>query len=501
MNTPDADVMIVGCGPVGLTLSILLAQHGHAVTILERQPQPYPLPRAVHLDHEVARIFQSAGIGNELEAITEPAEVYEWRNAEGTTLLRFGRVGSGASGWPVSQMFHQPALEAVLERRASDLGVEIRRGCAVAGLSQHQDVVALTTGDGEVVEGRYVVGCDGANSTIRTLLDVPVTELGFFYDWLIVDVVLRHERVFDPINLQVCDPARPTTVVSGGPGRRRWEFMRLDHETLDELESRAWELLEPWDVRPDNATLERRAVYTFAARYAERWRSGRVLLAGDAAHQMPPFAGQGLCAGVRDAANLAWKLDLVLTGSTPDALLDTYDQERLASARQAIEFSVELGKIICIPDPDAARARDEAMAAAVGPEPTDAPPLPGIEAGVIQSGSPHAGSLFVQGIVAGRRFDDVHGAGWRLVTSEPEPIALDRDTAAWFASIGGRVATVPADDPVYGRWFAEHGATSALQRPDFHLYGTATSPSGGAALVHDLRTRLAMEPTHEGAVL
>jgi flavoprotein hydroxylase len=309
MNTPDADVMIVGCGPVGLTLSILLAQHGHAVTILERQPQPYPLPRAVHLDHEVARIFQSAGIGNELEAITEPAEVYEWRNAEGTTLLRFGRVGSGASGWPVSQMFHQPALEAVLERRASDLGVEIRRGCAVAGLSQHQDVVALTTGDGEVVEGRYVVGCDGANSTIRTLLDVPVTELGFFYDWLIVDVVLRHERVFDPINLQVCDPARPTTVVSGGPGRRRWEFMRLDHETLDELESRAWELLEPWDVRPDNATLERRAVYTFAARYAERWRSGRVLLAGDAAHQMPPFAGQGLCAGVRDAANLAWKLD------------------------------------------------------------------------------------------------------------------------------------------------------------------------------------------------
>ena len=216
-------------------------------------------------------------------------------------------------------MFHQPALEAALERRAGDLGVEIRRGCAVAGLSQHQDVVALATGDGEVVEGRYVVGCDGANSTIRTLLDVPVTELGFFYDWLIVDVVLRHERVFDPINLQVCDPARPTTVVSGGPGRRRWEFMRLDHETLDELESRAWELLEPWDVRPDNATLERRAVYTFAARYAERWRSGRVLLAGDAAHQMPPFAGQGMCAGVRDAANLAWKLDLVLSGSAPDA--------------------------------------------------------------------------------------------------------------------------------------------------------------------------------------
>ena len=222
-------------------------------------------------------------------------------------------------------MFHQPTLETVLERRARALGIDIRRGCEVTDLIQHQGVVGVATSEGDVLEARYAVGCDGANSTVRTLLDVPMTELGFFYDWLIVDVVLHDDRVFDPTNVQICDPARPTTVVSGGPGRRRWEFMRLHHETLDELESRAWELLEPWDVRPDNATVERRAVYTFAARFAERWRCGRVLLAGDAAHQMPPFAGQGMCAGIRDAANLAWKLDHVLTGAAPDALLDTYD--------------------------------------------------------------------------------------------------------------------------------------------------------------------------------
>ena len=247
--------------------------------------------------------------------------------------------------------------------------------------------------------------------------------------------------------------------------------------------------------------LERRAVYTFGARYAEQWRRGRVLLAGDAAHQMPPFAGQGMCAGIRDAANLAWKLDLVLASSAPEALLDTYDQERLPSARQAIEFSIDLGKVICVSDPGAAAARDEAMAPLVGLESRDTPSLPGIEAGVIDAGSLHAGSLFVQGTAEdGRRFDDVHGAGWRLVTIDPEPI-LDPATSRWFASIGGRVVTVPADDAVYGPWFADHAATAALQRPDFHLYGTGTSPDEAAALVEHLRTQLTQPLARQGALL
>lgn len=398
-------------------------------------------------------------------------------------------------------MFCQPELEALLDARARALPtVDLRRGVEVTGVDQHADHVVITDASGAAVRARYAIGCDGANSTVRGLAGLEVHDLGFFYDWLIVDVVLDEPRVFDPLNLQICDPVRPTTAVSGGPGRRRWEFMRLPHETLDELndEARAWALLAPWDVHPGNARLERHAVYTFQARYAERWRSGRVFLAGDAAHQMPPFAGQGMCAGVRDAANLAWKLDLAL-GDQADArsldmVLDTYEAERLPSARQAIDFSMELGKVICVADPADAALRDEAMAATVTGELSEVPELPGIDPGIemgfIHPHSPHAGRLFGQCTVGGRLFDEVHGAGWRLLTIGDDPIAVEPSIAGWFASIGGEITALSAADATDDDWLPALAARWLLQRPDFHLYGTAADAAGATDLLVHLRHRL-----------
>jgi flavoprotein hydroxylase len=497
----DADVAIVGYGPVGATIAILLAQQGRSVVVLERQLHPYPLPRAVHMDHEVARIIQSCRLGEDLARISEPADLYEWRNGEGLTLLRLGRTGVGLSGWAQSLMFNQPTLEALLNHQAGCVGVHVRRGVEVTGLTQDDTGVAIETATGAKLRTAYVVGCDGANSTVRQQCQVAMHDLGFFYDWLIVDVMLKQPRTFDPINLQVCDPSRPTTVVSGGPGRRRWEFMRLPHETREELNSaaRAWELLEPWDVHPDNADLERHALYTFNARYAQSWRTGRVLLAGDAAHQTPPFAGQGMCAGIRDAANLAWKLDLVLTGRAADELLDTYEPERRPEVRASIEFAMELGKIICIADPVQAAARDQAMAASVGPDPSEVPPLPPIQAGIIDPRSPQAGQLFPQGRVAGKLFDDMYSAGWRLITLGDTP-KIDDEVARWFDTIGGRVVTVPADDPVYGIWFTAQTCTAALQRPDFHLYGTAADPSQTGALLSGLRDQILQTHQPQGVM-
>ena len=501
------DVAIVGYGPVGTVLAILLAQLGRRVVVLERWPQPYPLPRAVHFDDEIGRILQGCGIGDALAAISEPAEVYEWRTADGATLLRFGRVGPGASGWPQSSMFNQPALEAMLDERARSFpNIEVRRGGEVIGLEQDADGVTLHANGAAGVRARYAVGCDGANSTIRTVLGVPVEDLGFFYDWLIVDVVLDHERVFDPINLQICDPVRPSTAVSGGPGRRRWEFMRLPHESPDELndEATAWRLLEPWAVTPANATLERHAMYTFQARWVEQWRARRVLLAGDAAHQMPPFAGQGLCSGLRDAANLAWKLDLVITGRAPDSILDTYQVERRENVRAVIAFSIELGKVICVPDAGAAAERDQAMmAGVVAGQVSAVPPLPGISDGICRAGSPGAGSAFIQGAVTAagqrKRFDDAVGAGWRLVTAPEAVVDLGDDLARWFAALGGVIVSVGAGgelgdpDGTYAKWLADHDAVAVLQRPDFHVYGTARAAEGSesaAELVGALRSSL-----------
>jgi flavoprotein hydroxylase len=504
------DVAIVGYGPVGQTLAILLAERGWRVGVYEKQTAAYPLPRAVHFDHEVARILQAAGVAESLAGRTEPADAYEWRNAGGETLLRFESKGAGRSGWPDGNMFAQPELERLLDRRARSFSnVELHRGHEAIGVETLGDqarlVVRAPNGAATDVDTRFVVGCDGANSFVRRHLDATVTDLGFFFDWLIVDVVPHEPKPWRPINVQVCDPARPTTLVSGGPGRRRWEFMRLPDESLEELnsEASAWRLLAPWGVTPETATLERHTVYRFQARWVDGWRKGRLLLAGDAAHQMPPFAGQGMCSGLRDAANLAWKLDLVLGGRAPERLLDTYATERVPHVRQLVDLSMALGRVICVPDPGEAAARDRTMIAAVKDGHTQVPLHPvRIGAGVTRAADLSAGELFVQGRVAHRGatglFDDVVGRGWTLLSNAGDPAArLDGESAAFFAGLGGITAHVGASgsladlDGTYDGWFAQTGVAAVLQRPDFYVFGTAATPDEVSALVLDLRRALA----------
>jgi 2-polyprenyl-6-methoxyphenol hydroxylase-like FAD-dependent oxidoreductase len=502
------DVAIVGYGPVGQTLAILLGQRGWRVGVFEKQPVAYPLPRAVHFDHEVARILQAAGLGDALPRLSEPADVYEWRTAAGETLLRIGTRGNGPSGWPAANMFSQPELERALDARARALEtVEVRRGTEVVALRPSPEDVELGVAgrDGAArVRARWVVGCDGANSFVRRRVGATVTDLGFFFDWLIVDVIPREPRAWVPINGQLCDPARPTTVVSGGPGRRRWEFMRLPGERIADLDSEAtaWRLLRPWALHPGNATLERHAVYTFQARWVDGWRNGRILLAGDAAHQMPPFAGQGMCSGIRDAANLAWKLDLVLAGKAADAIIGTYASERIPHVRRAIELSIELGKVICVTDPAEAAMRDAAMVAATRETGlTPPPPSLALGPGIALDDDPLAGRLFPQGMVrrgdVAGRFDDVVGRGFVLLSPAADPAALlPPDAAAFFASLGGTGAHVargaPIDDAdgTYARWFAEHGVALVLQRPDFHVFGAARRVEAAANLVRRLRDAL-----------
>jgi hypothetical protein len=288
--------------------------------------------------------------------------------------------------------------------------------------------------------------------------------------------------------------------------------MALPGESIDELnrDAAAWRLLARWNVTPQNATLERHAVYRFQARWVDRWRDGHLLLAGDAAHQMPPFGGQGMCGGLRDAANLAWKLDLVLAGKALETVLDTYASERISHVRAMIDQSIELGKVICVTDPAAAAARDAAMipvageAAQSAPEPHPADLLT-LGPGVRLDGDPYAGHLFLQGRVerggVTGLFDDIVGRGFTLVSVIGDPAAqLDADTARFFALIGGITAqvgggsTIADADGSYADWFASAGIAVALQRPDFYLFGTATSADGTGELVRQLQRALASGP-------
>ena len=471
-----------------MTVACLLGVHGWQVRVVDKRSASPGRPRAVHLDHHGARILDAAGVMAGLAPQTEPMDAYEWRSAAGDVLLRLQPdPGSSTSGWPESSMFAQPDLEGALESRLTELPT----------VTVARDVEIRTLADLEALGG-WVVGCDGARSTVRALLGIADDDLGLHEDWLIVDVVPHAPARWEPLNVQVCDPSRPTTAVSGGPGRRRWEFRALPGEDRESLaaEDAAWRLLAPWGVEPGNATLERHAVYRFEAATARRWRAGRVLLAGDAAHRMPPFAGQGLCAGLRDAANLVWKLDAVLAGQADPALLDTYGSERSPQVRTEIDFSVDLGRIICVSDPVAAAARDHEMAAsAAASGPVAPPPPPALGPGITLPGDPHAGHLGVQGTdgLGGDpgRTDELLGRGWALHGRHGDPRTdLTGPSAAWFSWLGGIGVDCSAAPAPYPAWFAETAADVILVRPDFAVYGTGTGRDAAEHIVGSLREQL-----------
>ncbi|OIK02786.1 bifunctional 3-(3-hydroxy-phenyl)propionate/3-hydroxycinnamic acid hydroxylase [Streptomyces monashensis] len=520
----DTDVAIVGNGPIGAALSVLLAQRGLRVTVLERRPRPYLLPRATSFDGETARLLAATGIGDRIARITEPATGYQWRTAAGQTLLDIAFSSAGRYGWPDANTMHQPALEELLAARAAALpGITVLRGHRVVDITQHDERVALTveTDDGatRTVVAHWAVGCDGANSFVREHLGVPVTDLGFSYEWLLCDVELHEPREFNPTNVQICDPARPTTLVGSGPGHRRWEFMRLPGESSAELnkEETAWRLLKPFGVTPDTATLLRSTTYIFRATWADEWRVGRVLLAGDAAHLMPPFAGQGMCSGIRDAANLAWKLDLTLRGLADAGVLDTYAEERRQHVKDSIQSSVQLGRVICVTDPAAAAERDATVLAGrrgrTGPgEPEPAKPLSGGLLGRLSAGSagPQAGAVVPQGRVSAQGgtglFDEVVGRGFVLLTTDDPRPALGEDRWSFLSALDTHVVRLlPAGaaedteqgltdvidvDGFYRAYLTEHDATAVLIRPDYHVFGSANGPEDTAALVDELRDGL-----------
>ena len=471
---PTHDVAIIGCGPTGATLANLLAQRGLSVLVLEREAEVYTLPRAVHFDGECMRVFQSIGVADVLQPQLLVSPGMKFVDADGRVLIDWSRPQQpGPQGWHASYRFHQPVLEAVLRRRmAEHAGITLCLRHEVFAIDAVAEGVRLRIEDmrsGRLHQAaaRYVVGCDGARSLVRRFMGTELDDLESHERWLVLDVLLKRPRPdLGDHSIQYCDPRRPSTYVRGVGERRRWELMLMpgdDPATITRPEQ-VWPLLARW-VTPEDASLERPAVYTFHSVVARGWRRGRLLIAGDAAHQTPPFMGQGMCAGIRDAANLAWKLAAVLQGRAPDSLLDSYESERSPHVREFIETAVRLGGIIQATDPAQVERRNAEMAANPQIFHTPQPALgPGVHDGGEWGGRVAPQPAFDDG----RRFDDVIGDHFALVV---RPELLTRAQAL----AGDGAVVVPAQEAALAGWLQQLGSVGVLVRPDRYVAGTAVN--------------------------
>lgn len=519
------DVVVIGFGPSGAVAAALLGQAGLRILVVDRTHEVYPKPRAIALDHEIMRVFQNLGLSDAVAPHCEPFTPSEYYGADGRLIKRLATVEPPYPlGHTPSMVFSQPPVEAALRRHVEALpGVEVVLGWRFTGVDQDDEgaTVQLDDAEGRVVNvhARYVIGCDGASSSVREAVGITLEDLEFDEPWLVVDVQVNERGLakLPKTSVQYCEPARPCTYVIGPGNHRRWEISLLPGEDPATMatEEGAWSVLKRW-IGPEDATLWRQASYRFHALVAREWRSGRVFIAGDAAHQQPPFLGQGMCQGVRDVVNLTWKLRAVLadevTGAAAEALFDTYTVERREHVRMLTTRIKEIGAVICERDPQAATARDAALIEAAGgtiktvPRQDIIPPLVG---GLLaRQGGSGTGTLFPQPCVEGPAgptlLDELAGTGWCIVTDlrvDELPLGLPD----LVASLGTLICLAPDEqgftgapghfrtrelDGVLARWFERHGCRAAIVRPDHYVYGGAADGAELFELLSGVKHRL-----------
>jgi len=531
----DVDVLVVGAGPVGLTLANILGLQGIRTSVIEERESLIDYPRGVGLDDESLRTFQSIGLVEHILPHTVPNQILRFFDAKRRVLAEMAPPDA-RFGWPKRNGFVQPLVDAELLRGLERFEhVEVQWDHPMSSCVQVADAVTVECGsDGNAssIRARYVVGCDGGRSITRRMMGVSFDGTTSSTRWLVVDIA--NDPLGHPNSEVGADPERPYASISIAHGIRRFEFMIHADETDEQAEDPAFltRMLARMVPHPDRVDVIRRRVYTHHSRIAGAFRSGRMLLAGDAAHLMPVWQGQGYNSGIRDAANLGWKLAAVVSGRADDRLLDTYDVERRKHARAMIDLSTMVGRVISPTDRRVAAARDLLVrSASIVPSlkryvlEMRFKPMPRYEQGAVvhsilqeprDPGSP-AGTLFVQPRVDTRTqrdvlLDDVLGPWFAVLcwNNNPRKILGDDAFASWKA-LGARFialrpltqlhwtgAETPEDPDVVvvgdrtggvKTWFDAHKESVLFLRPDRCIAGACIAqlaPDLSASLLDTL---------------
>ena len=473
------EVAIIGLGPVGAAFANILGQFGIKTVILEREAGTYNLPRAVMFDDEIMRLFQTMGLAEKVLKVSEVGGGARFIDANDNTLVHWSRSEAlSPNNWYSNYRFHQPDLENVLRegyRRYPH--VTEMWNCDVIDLHQTDDDVTViyhkgSNNSNKSLRANYVVGCDGARSFTRDNINPDILDLGFHEPWLVIDLLMNNpEKIESRESLHFCQPNCSGTYVFLGSKRKRWEFRINQSDEVEDIcrPEFIWSLLKQW-ISPEEAELERATVYTFHSMIAKQWRQGRLFIAGDAAHQTPPFMGQGMCAGIRDAANLGWKLQAILRRGASETLLKSYQTERQPHVQEYIDLTIQMGHMI--------NRTATAIIAGNATDPEDGPqtmrqlkPLLGPGIGIGRS--PLIGSLFPQPkLSSGILLDDAIGNSFALITSVLFHLKLTKNDQEKIEKLG--IVIISNDADQLEDWFKKNTIEAVLLRPDRYILGTAT---------------------------